>query len=263
MTPPLHIIIDGSNWIHRLYHAMNQPSMIPDQFRKWLRIMMEKWSPQSIRIALDSSGDNWRADLCPEYKAQRDKKPADLQKLLAEAEKWLRSWDVLRVPGHEADDLLCTWAHSIASTEQGRVLIASADRDLFQCIRDERVSVLRGFRTEKGEVTSIECFSYASFINRYTFYPIQWPQFRALVGDTSDNLGGVDGIGPHTATALLQKYMTIEDFLKADREFKTNPLTAGQTKRIRKAWESGDIPKWIRVHTLAKNAPVQGSAISS
>jgi DNA polymerase-1 len=257
-----HIFIDGSNWIHRLYHAMPEAARVPDQFRRWLATFMATFRPQSLRIALDATGDNWRSDLCPEYKAQRAKKPDDLRRLLDTAETWLKSWDWAKVPGHEADDLLATWTWK-AKMASEQVVIASADRDLFQCVHCEHVAILRGFSTGKvdGARRVVDCdwMNYTRFAGEYQIVPPQWPEYRALVGDSSDNLGGVKGIGPKVAAALLRSYPTIEDFLKADARFATTPLTQVQTKRIRAAHESGDIAKWTRIHTLVKNAPEAGS----
>ncbi|GAB5404330.1 MAG: hypothetical protein Aurels2KO_25610 [Aureliella sp.] len=262
--PDPHIYIDGSNWIHRLYHAMPEPSRVPDQFRRWLATFMSTFRPQSLRIALDAAGDNWRSELCPEYKAQRAKKPDDLRKLLDTAETWLKSWDWLRVPGYEADDLLATWAWQARQYGQ-RVVIASADRDLFQCVHYEHVTVLRGFQTERDEsgqrrVGKCDWMNYERFVGEYQLVPPQWPQYRALVGDNSDNMGGVKGIGPKVAAALLRTFPTIEDFLSADAKFATTPLTQVQTKRIRAAYDAGDIARWTRIHTLSKNAPERAEA---
>ena len=102
--------------------------------------------------------------------------------------------------------------------------------------------------------------TYADFTDTYGIVPPQWPHFRALVGDKSDNLAGVQGIGEQTACELLRKYATLEDVLDALARFETTGLTRVQERNIRRAHALGDLAKWIRIHTLGKTLAPEAAA---
>lgn len=248
----MELLIDGTNLLHKLYHALPDPDRVPDQLRRWLNLLSLQYRPDFVRIALDCPGENWRTTLCPEYKASRDEKPEALQQLLDDAENILSAWCPYAVAGHEADDLLATWA-ARAHRDGRRAVIVSGDKDLFQCLRHDQVTILRSFRTHRGRIEHPDWFTFRRFVDRYQFVPPAWPQYRALVGDKSDNLPGVPGIGDQNAMRILTLFATVEDAIAAIRSFQTTMLPRAVERALLTADDDGSLARQIRVNTLTKN----------
>ena len=116
----LLICVDLSNMAHRAYHALPDPSRVTDLLRHWLGALKNEYRPDELKIALDAPGSSWRAELCPDYKAQRNAKPAELRQLLEGLPAALKSWNVTQTPGYEADDILAAWAKAHTLAGEGR-----------------------------------------------------------------------------------------------------------------------------------------------
>ena len=156
-----------------------------------------------IVFALDSKGNTFRNDIYPEYKANRDAAPEDLVKQLPIAIDWIREMGFahLAKEGYEADDIIATLAKY--GKEQGlNVRIVSHDKDLYQMIEDGKVVMYDSVK--RKEITAKECFE------KFGVYPKDFINFQAIVGDTSDNVPGVKGIGKVGASKLINKYGTLE-----------------------------------------------------
>lgn len=251
----MDIYIDGSNLIHRLHHTSPSVSDARMRFLSWLRILDRSYQPEFLRVALDSPGNTWRHQLWPDYKGQRADKPAELTELLElAAEDVAAEFTTISVPGHEADDVLATWA-----TKQfqagGRCVIVSADKDLYQLLRKDSITLLRSFHTHHGSLSKCEFYSYDNYVEKTGLLPPQWPHYRALTGDKSDNLPGVLGIGPKHATALLERYNTIDEAVQAIKLWATVPLPNKLCTRLVADFDSGAIPNLVRLHTLTRNVP--------
>jgi len=157
-----------------------------------------------IVFALDSKGKTFRNDLYPEYKANRDAPPLDLTKQLPIAIDWIQEMGFanLAKDGFEADDIIATLAKY--GKEQGlNVRIVSHDKDLYQMIEDGKVVMYDSIK--KKEITSQECF------DKFGVYPKDFINFQAIIGDTSDNIPGVKGIGKVGASKLINQFYTLEN----------------------------------------------------
>ena len=156
-----------------------------------------------IVFALDSKGDTFRNKIYPDYKANRDAPPEDLIKQLPVAIDWIREMGFahLAKDGFEADDIIATLAKY--GKEQGlNVRIVSHDKDLYQMIEDGKVVMYDSVK--RKEITGQECFE------KFGVYPKDFINFQAIIGDSSDNVPGVKGIGKVGASKLINKYSTLE-----------------------------------------------------
>ena len=156
-----------------------------------------------IVFALDSKGKNFRHTLYKEYKANRDEAPEDLKKQLPIAIDWIREMGFasLEKEGFEADDIIATLAKY--GKEQGlHVRIVSHDKDLYQMIENTKVVMYDSVK--RKEITEEECF------DKFGVYPKNFINFQAILGDTSDNIPGVKGIGKVGASKLINRYGTLE-----------------------------------------------------
>lgn len=259
-----NIFVDGTNWLHRLYHAThekNKPIGDPvSVFHKQYWALRNQAAPKRMVIAFDTPGDNWRKQLVPTYKANRDEKHEHLIEYLAEGEKYLRSCDqsleVYAVPGHEADDILATLVHTTRSQGRFRSIVFSSDKDLYSLLVDGEVIQLKTFSTEQGKVKRQVWYSCEHFVQQYMIQPPSWPHWRALAGDKSDGIAGVDGVGKEMATQLLQRFVCLEDAVAGIKALKYTGIPPKKEALIVRLWEEGELQKWVRVHTLTRNVPL-------
>ena len=157
-----------------------------------------------IVFALDSKGKNFRHELYSDYKANRDEAPEDLKKQLPIAIDWIREMGFasLEKEGFEADDVIATLAKY--GKEQGlKVRIVSHDKDLYQMIENGKVVMYDSIK--RKEITEQECF------DKFGVMPKDFINFQALLGDSSDNVPGVKGIGKVGASKLINEFSTLEN----------------------------------------------------
>ena len=151
-----------------------------------------------IVFALDSKGKNFRHELYSDYKANRDEAPEDLKKQLPVAIEWIREMGFasLEKEGFEADDIIATLAKY--GKEQGlNVRIVSHDKDLYQMIENGKIVMYDSVK--RKEITEQECFE------KFGVLPKDFINFQAIIGDSSDNIPGVKGIGKVGASKLINK----------------------------------------------------------
>jgi len=180
-----------------------------------------------IVFALDSKGKTFRNDLYADYKANRDAPPEDLVKQLPIAIDWIREMGFahLAKDGFEADDIIATLAKY--GKEQGlNVRIVSHDKDLYQMIENGKVVMYDSVK--RKEITEEGCFE------KFGVYPKDFINFQAILGDSSDNIPGVKGIGKVGASKLINKYQTLEN-IYADIE---NTGTANIKKKLLESKEN-------------------------
>jgi DNA polymerase-1 len=156
-----------------------------------------------IVFALDSKGKTFRSDIYPQYKANRDTPPEDLIRQLPIAIEWIREMGFANISkdGYEADDVIATVTKF--AKEQGlKVRIVSHDKDLYQMIDDSRVVMYDSVK--KREIDEQGC------LDKFGVHPRDFVNFQAILGDSSDNVPGVKGIGQKGASKLINKYHTLE-----------------------------------------------------
>jgi len=192
---------DGSRWITKA----GEPTAGTYGFVSVLLRLLEQQTPEYLAVSFDT-GRTFRDDLYSEYKATRDKMPDDLRLQLDRIRQVVLAFGIpiLEAEGFEADDVLGTVARRAA--EQGvRVVILSGDRDLLQLVDDSIHVELAGQKLS-------EAIDYGpqAVQDKFGVSPAQLVDYKALVGDTSDNIPGVKGIGEKTAVSLIQQYGSLE-----------------------------------------------------
>ena len=229
VTQPLFLLVDGHSLAFRSYYAYAKsrqgglktttgiPTSVCFGFLKALLEAIASQKPQSIAIAFDLNAPTFRHDADANYKAGRDETPADfipdidnLYKLLAAL-----NLQVVTSAGYEADDAIATLAQKGWEGDY-RVKILTGDRDLFQLIDSPKnVSVLY-LSNERGKRDSgpLE-FTAERVKEKLGVHPWQVVDYKALCGDSSDNIPGVRGIGEKTAVKLLGEYQTLDRIYEA------------------------------------------------
>jgi DNA polymerase-1 len=210
-------VIDGNSLLHRAFHAvpltMNAPDGRPTNacfgFISMLLKLVDDYAPNAIVCAFDSGIPSFRTDVLKDYKAQRPPIDPLLKEQFPMIKKLLVSLDipVVEVEGWEGDDILGTLAARNASSERDMILV-TGDKDALQLVTEE-VSVLT---TRKG-LSDVVVYDPDKVFERWGIGPAQVPDFLALQGDSSDNIPGVPGIGPKTATKLLQQYGSLDEVI--------------------------------------------------
>jgi DNA polymerase I len=213
MKEPLYVL-DGYALIYRSYFAfLKNPLFNPDGenvsavfgFFRTLLSLFDEYGPKRYATVLDSKGPTFRHEMYAEYKATREKAPEDLHTQIPKLEEIHDALGLnsVRAQGFEADDIIATYAEMCV--REGRMCyIVSGDKDLLQLV-GENVRVLkpdrRGGYDELGPESVYEAWGVR---------PDQILDYLALIGDSSDNIPGVRGIGPKTAVKLLAEYGTID-----------------------------------------------------
>ncbi|MEO8359280.1 MAG: 5'-3' exonuclease H3TH domain-containing protein, partial [Vicinamibacteria bacterium] len=221
--PILHIV-DGTGLVHRSFFAVRglstragQPTGAVYGFINTIRALMAIEQPTHFIVTFDVSGSTARAAAYPEYKAHRPKMDADLASQFPLVDK---ACEALRLPvvsahGYEADDVIATLSRQ--AVEQGfDVVIITSDKDMLQLVSDPRVSVLAPGRDGKPE----KRYDSAGVTEKMGVPPERVIDLLALVGDASDNVPGVPGIGQIGAVKLLQEFGTLDDLLARASEVK-------------------------------------------
>ena len=204
-------LMDGSAFIYRGFFA-NRNMQRSDGFptnslvvvsRVLLRILREE-RPRYFAFVQDGKGPNFRHEIFPLYKANRDATPEDLVRQLDPIQRMVRALGLrLEVSqGCEADDCIASLAARFAAEHP--VIIVSGDKDLKQCLGPNVYMWDPASKEEK-------LVSEADFTAESGVTPAQWPDVQALIGDTSDNIPGVPGIGPKTARQIFSICPSLED----------------------------------------------------
>ena len=209
------VIIDGKSVFYRGYYAMGNLSLEDGTptggvygFASLAFEVIRKLKPDYVVVAWDKKGTSTakRSAIYPEYKAGRKKAPDDFYEQIPLLKDFLKTlgWPLFETDGYEADDILGTLAVQANNLGVEANLITS-DLDMLQLI-DENTKV---FAMKRG-FSDIEEFDLEYFENKYGLKQSQFLDLKALQGDSSDNIPGVPGIGPKTATQLLQEFFTLE-----------------------------------------------------
>ncbi|HRW46485.1 MAG TPA: DNA polymerase I [Caldilinea sp.] len=211
----LVLLIDGHSQAYRAYFGMKtplstregEPTAAVYGFARKLLATLREVKPDYVAVAFDT-GDTWRHAEFPEYKATRDAMPDDMRTQMTRIEAMLRAFNIpiLTYTNYEADDILGTLAHE-AGGEGYDVLVMTGDRDMFQLV-DGQVKILY---TSGGPNPVTSAYGLEQVPERYGLTPQQFIDFKALTGDSSDNIPGVPGVGEKTAIKFLQQYGTLDE----------------------------------------------------
>jgi DNA polymerase-1 len=200
------ILVDGTCLLYRSYYAIKElstregrPTNAVFGFVRQLRKMREEWAPTHWLVAFDGGRPRERLDLLAEYKAQRPSMPDPLREQIEPIEEYLNRAGIpwVRRDGEEADDLLASVA-ARAAADGAEVLIATSDKDMYQLVTESvRIIGLSG----KGRAWGVR-----EVREKTGVMPEQIVEWLALIGDSVDNIPGVKGVGPKTASALLHQF---------------------------------------------------------
>jgi DNA polymerase-1 len=206
------VLIDGSSYLYRAFYALppltnskGVPTGAVYGVLNMLSKFVREYTPPHIGVVFDAPGKTFRDEIFAEYKAHRPPMPDDLRSqtepLLAAVEAL--GLPVLRIDGVEADDVIGTLACRAAAAGQS-VLISTGDKDMAQLVNDHITLI----NTMSGTV-----LDRAGVKNKFDVYPEQIIDYLALVGDSSDNIPGIEKVGPKTAAKWLNSYSTLDGLL--------------------------------------------------
>ena len=221
------LIIDGSSLIHRAFFALppltNRKGQHTGAVYGFLRMfhkLLQDVQPRWVAAAFDKSRKTFRTKLFADYKGQRKPTPPELKEQFPLCMEVLRSMGIpaLELDDYEADDIIGTFAKKADPSVE--VYIVTGDRDELQLI-DDRTRVMY---TKKG-ISDIKLYDKEAFAEDYEgLVPLQLIDLKGLMGDTSDNIPGVPGVGPKTALKLIAEYGSVEKVLEHIPEVKGKSL---------------------------------------
>ena len=206
-------LVDGSSYLYRAFHAL--PSLTDSQGRptgavfgvaNMLRRLIQTRDPQRMAVIFDAPGKNFRHELYEDYKANRPPMPEELRAQIEPLMELIDAMGIQRltIDGVEADDVIATLARKAGS--QGMdVLISSGDKDLAQLV-DEQVLLEDSMQERRYDAGAVR--------EKFGVGPDRIADFLALTGDTSDNIPGVEKVGPKTAAKWLNKYGDLDSVIE-------------------------------------------------
>jgi DNA polymerase I len=227
------LVLDGNALLHRAWHAIPPLTTSSGQvvnavygFLNIIEKMREQYAPDFMAVAWDLPGATFRHEAYAEYKGTREKKADELYEQIDVIKDALDVYGIpsLSAEGYEADDVIATLAKKYAKDDVS-VKILSGDMDLLQLV-DGAVRVIA---FKKGISETVE-YDKKAVQDRYGLDPKQMVDFKALMGDPSDNIPGIEGIGKKTAATLLQEHGSINNLLRA---LKRDELEEKYAKRLR------------------------------
>jgi len=204
-------IIDTFGFFFRAYYALPPlrnkegfPTGLLTGFINLVDSLRREHATDYLVFALDSKGNTFRNEIYPEYKANRESPPVELTKQLPVAIEWIERMGFANLSqvGFEADDIITTVA-KFAKEKNIKVKIVSHDKDLYQLIDDSKVVMYDAIK--KKEIDEDAC------VEKFGINPKDFINFQALLGDSSDNVPGVKGVGKVTAAKLINQFHTLEN----------------------------------------------------
>lgn len=238
------VVIDGNSLANRAFYAIpilsNSKGVITNAvygFTNMLMRLIRQEEPDYLAVAFDVSRKVFRHEQYADYKAQRKGMPEELRGQMDLIKDVLRAMNIAiyELEGYEGDDVIGTmvrWAE-----EQGIVsIIVTGDKDSLQLITDQ-TSV---FLTKKG-ISELGKYDYATFTEEYGLVPDQIRDLKGLMGDASDNIPGVPGVGEKTALKLLHQYRTVEELYQHLEDFDGKKLGEKLRENEDKAFMSKEL----------------------
>lgn len=217
------IIIDGNSIINRAFYALpdmsNSDGLKTNAIFGFVRMMfkiIEDYQPTHMSVAFDKKAPTFRHKQYADYKAGRKKMPDELGQQLEPLKELLDKFNInrLELAGYEADDIIGTVA-KLGEENNFKVYIVTGDKDAIQLASHKTTTLI----TKKG-VGEVEEYNYDSVVERYEMTPTQFIDLKGLMGDKSDNIPGVPGVGEKTGIKLLKQYSTIENLIEHTDELK-------------------------------------------
>jgi len=243
-TPPDLVLVDGSSYLYRAFHAIpalsnsrGEPTNALLGVLNMLLKFVKDYKPKRIAIVFDAPGKTFRDDLFAEYKAHRTPMPDDLRPQIEPLLAILRAQGlpILRENGVEADDVIGTLACR-AAREGHTVLISTGDKDMAQLVNDS-ITLINTMTDSTLDRAGVKA--------KFDVYPEQIIDYLALVGDSSDNIPGIEKVGPKTAAKWLGQYGTLDSVIAHAQE-----ITGKVGENLRAGMENLELSrKLATIHT--------------
>ena len=216
MSEKLMLLVDGSSYLYRAYHALPDlrgpdgfPTGAIHGFVAMMRWLRDRYPAEHAVCVFDAKGKTFRDDWYPDYKAQRAPMPDPLRQQIEPIHEVVRlmGWPVLEVPGIEADDAIGTLAR-VAAASGHQVLISTGDKDLAQLVT-ERVTLMNTMAKppEKLDIAGVTA--------KFGVPPERIVDYLTLIGDTVDNVPGVEKVGPKTAAKWIADHGSLDGVVAA------------------------------------------------
>ena len=266
------VIIDGNSLMNRAYYAIQRPMMTKDGmytqgifgFLNMLSKILKDYEPTHIAVAFDRKAPTFRHLEYDEYKAGRKKMPPELAMEFPVLKDILTAMNIhmLEIDGFEADDILGTVSKK-AEEEGIKPYIITGDKDAFQLASDKTTVIF----TKRG-TSEFDAYDEKAVYEKYGFSPQQFIDFKGLMGDQSDNIPGIPGVGEKTATKLILEYGSVENLIASTDSMKKSKLRdkieenaqlAVMSKRL--ATICRDIPVEVDFEAMKYEEPDYGKLI--
>ena len=250
------LAVDGNSIINRAFYGIRLLATKDGKYTNAvygfitiLNRLIDMHSPDGIAVAFDVKKPTFRHLKYAEYKAGRHATPPELLEQFAPLKDWLRAmgYHVLECEGYEADDILGTLA-DIAEKSGNECIIATGDKDSLQLISDMVTVALSATKAGAPEVT---LYTKKALFEKYGLTPTQMIDLKALMGDSSDNIPGVAGIGEKTATDLISRFGGIDYIYEHLDEL---DIKAGVKTKLEAGKESAFFSRWLG--TICKEVPI-------
>jgi DNA polymerase-1 len=211
MSKPL-LLVDGSSYFFRAFHALppltnskGQPTGAIYGVANMVKRLIKDYQPVQMAVVFDAKGKTFRDDWYPEYKANRHAMPSDLLSQFQPLISLLKAMGLplLIIDGVEADDVIGTLARQATEKKQS-VIVSTSDKDMAQLV-NEHVTLIN--------TMSNQILDRAGVKTKFGVWPEQMIDYLTLVGDTTDNIPGVNKCGPKTAAKWLEEYQTLDNLL--------------------------------------------------
>ena len=251
------MILDGNSIVNRAFYGvrpLNAPDGTPTNavygFLAILQRLLEEQSPEAVCVSFDLKAPTFRHKEYEAYKAQRKAMPEELAVQLPVLKEVLDAMGIRRyeLEGYEADDILGT-ASAICESRGWDCVIVTGDKDSLQLISD-KTSVCN-VKTRMGQTETI-LYTPKRFREEYGFEPGLMVDLKAMMGDSSDNIPGVPGVGEKTAMGLVQSYGTIENIY---RDLDSLDIKDSVRKKLAQGRESAEKSYWLA--TIVRDIPLE------
>lgn len=251
------IILDSHALIHRAYHAlppltspMGEPTNAVYGFTTILLRILREFNPDYIAACFDLPGPTFRHAAYEEYKATRPETPTDLISQFAKVKETVAAFGIpaFEKEGFEADDMIGTIVRAVAKKKDLETIIVSGDMDVMQLIGPQ----VKVYAMRKG-VSDMMIYDEAAVQERFGFKPKQIVDYKALKGDTSDNIKGVKGIGEKTAVELINEFGSVEGIYQALKRG-TKKISPSVAEKLRVGEKDAEMS--LQLATIHAEAPI-------
>ncbi len=213
------LLVDGSSYLYRAYHAL--PPLTNSQGQatgavygvtNMLRTLLKEYQPARLAVVFDAKGKTFRDELFTQYKAHRPPMPEDLREQIEPLHRIIVAMGIpcLVIEGVEADDVIGTLARQATAAGMD-TLISTGDKDMAQLV-DRHITLINTMTNKSLDTQGV--------VDKFGVRPEQIIDYLALIGDTSDNIPGIPGVGPKTAAKWLEEYGSVDEIIRHAHEIK-------------------------------------------